>query len=176
MIFLSYSWVDSAIAHSLHSSLELLGMDTWIDFERLDLEMDIGSQIEAAIVRSRVLLFLDTPSSRLSGWTRFELTIAEKAKVQVWRVNDHGTGRDIILPVAKAVMLDNDSRPTMRSGRVLSRRSRGPVAGPVPAPGVAKDILSVVAAEHLTSSDPCCGAFSGRRQELSAIEFHFRRS
>jgi hypothetical protein len=86
MIFLSYSWADSRSAHALHRQLTLGGWETWIDFERLDLGNDLGSQIEIAILASRTLLFLDTPEARSSPWTRFEIATAGKAKVPVLRI------------------------------------------------------------------------------------------
>jgi hypothetical protein len=86
MIFLSYSWEDSEAARSLHRELTESGLETWIDFEQLDLRSDIASQIEAAVRASHALLFLDTPNARLSKWAQFEKSIAETAQIPVLRV------------------------------------------------------------------------------------------
>jgi hypothetical protein len=86
MIFLSYSWDDWQAARSIHGLLRQSGFQTWIDFEQLDLQSDLASQLKTAVLASQALLFLDTPSARLSQWAQFERAIAESANIPVLRI------------------------------------------------------------------------------------------
>jgi hypothetical protein len=87
MIFLSYSWEDWEKARSIHRLLTQSGFQTWIDFEQLDLDSDIASQLKNAVLASQALLFIDSPNARLSQWARFERAIAKRAQIPVVRID-----------------------------------------------------------------------------------------
>jgi hypothetical protein len=102
MIFISYSWADAPATHELHRRLTLSGCETWIDFERLDLQSDIRSQLARAVQDSRVVVLMDTPSAQASAWTRFEVDCAEKARIPVTRIlPQHVAGDALALLKAK---------------------------------------------------------------------------
>jgi len=84
MIFISYSWADaSAFARIVHSRLMLSGHDVWIDYERLNLRLDLKRQLEQAVCSARLVLFLDSANARNSEWVNFELGCASGACVPV---------------------------------------------------------------------------------------------
>ena len=89
MIFVSYAWADASAAHDVHRGLKNLGHETWIDFERLDLEGNIEIQLIRAIQAATVLLLLDSPSARESRWIRFEMACAVKAGIPVMLLSHH---------------------------------------------------------------------------------------
>ncbi len=89
MIFISYSWSDAPIAHRLHRTLKLSGLDTWIDFERLNLACGLETQLAQAICSAKVILLLDSPAARFSKWIRFELSCAESAGTPVTLYSRH---------------------------------------------------------------------------------------
>jgi hypothetical protein len=87
MIFISYSWADARSSHALHRQLKAGGCDTWIDYERLNLHVDIEEQLENAIRRSQLVLLVDTPKAQASRWTKFEVTCAERARIPIMRIH-----------------------------------------------------------------------------------------
>ena len=83
MIFVSYSWIDFSIAHSLKEYFDILGYRTWIDRDNLDLAAPLEKQIMQAVRHASILLFLDSSNSRLSNWVRQELIWADNAGVKI---------------------------------------------------------------------------------------------
>jgi hypothetical protein len=87
MIFISYSWADAPAAHWLYHRLAQLSIKTWIDFERLDLQDCIESQLDAAIQSATLIMLVDSPAARNSKWVRFEMTCAERKRTPVMRLS-----------------------------------------------------------------------------------------
>lgn len=93
MIFISYSWCDRGAAESVAASLRRRRWHYWLDSDRLSLDKPFDDQIVEAIRRSTRILLLDSASSRISPWVRFELCAA-------WALN---------CPVTKARVTDMES-------------------------------------------------------------------
>lgn len=80
MIFVSYSWTDSAFAQDIAILLSKLGYQTWIDYECLDLEKPLEPQIAKAILAANTFILVDSPDARASRWVQFELSLLEALK------------------------------------------------------------------------------------------------
>lgn len=83
MIFLSYSWADAWLAHSLHGRLAEMGHDAWIDRDKLDLGRPLEDQLWSAISIASGLLMIDSPWARASRWVQLEVSWALRARVPV---------------------------------------------------------------------------------------------
>jgi hypothetical protein len=82
MIFISYAWADASdTAQLLHQRLAQAGHNTWIDFERLDLQCCLEEQLRHAIQTANAFLLIASPEARRSRWVRFEIACAKQAGI-----------------------------------------------------------------------------------------------
>src|SRR5277367_5837473 len=86
MIFLSYSWNDSAVARTLDLWLRRRGFDVWIDFRNLDCSSEITSQLDAAINDCSMFVVLGTSQSKCSQWMRTEFLMACKHAKPIFQI------------------------------------------------------------------------------------------
>jgi len=121
VIFLSYSWEDSQAARSLYRLLQQSGFETWIDFEQLDLRSDIVPQLETAVLASHALLFVDTPSARLSRWTQFEKAIAQSAKIPVWRIDATFQAKGALVGRSRVCPRDDKTKAELQAAAALTK-------------------------------------------------------
>ena len=99
MIFMSYSWMDAEIVHRVKMRLASMGRDVWIDFEKLELNTPLESQIEdrirQALRKSSCVLHFDSPNSQRSKWVKRELIWAKDAGIDLvhWPIQNARSDR-----------------------------------------------------------------------------------
>lgn len=72
MVFISYSRKDREVAKHFEIFLISIGFNIWIDYRDLQYIDDFHSQIRKAIVKSDMVVFLNSINSDSSGWVHFE--------------------------------------------------------------------------------------------------------
>lgn len=77
MIFVSYSWADSAFARNIVRQLSEQGHQVWIDYQNLNLDEALAPQLALAIRAADIVLVISSPSAWLSRWVQFELLLAQ---------------------------------------------------------------------------------------------------
>lgn len=87
MIFVSYSWQDSATSEIVEAALKRLGLVYWIDRKFLNLSNCLQPQILRAIHQSHQVLCLKSKNSQLSPWVCYELEVALQMGKRVLELN-----------------------------------------------------------------------------------------
>lgn len=77
-IFISYSSKDRAAAVYLHTELSRLGIDAFIDHERLKIGSDFYEELGGEILKRDFVIFLMSDESINSRWVKMELKFAHE--------------------------------------------------------------------------------------------------
>ncbi|RMG84238.1 MAG: toll/interleukin-1 receptor domain-containing protein, partial [Chloroflexi bacterium] len=75
-IFISYSRKDKTFVRRLHAALAERGFDIWVDFEDIPLTADWWKEIQQGIESSNAFVFVISPDSVVSPYTRDEIQYA----------------------------------------------------------------------------------------------------
>ena len=76
MIFISYSWRDAILVQPFVQKLKFIGFKTWVDYQDLDLNMDLGSQLRNGVFASDAVIFIESWNSNASQWVQYERHLA----------------------------------------------------------------------------------------------------
>jgi len=98
-VFISYSRNDKEFVQTLHTTLEKINRNTWVDWNNIPLTADWWREIQGGIEAAETFIFIITPSSVLSKVCRDEIEYAvhlNKRLVPI--VRDDGFDRDQIHP------------------------------------------------------------------------------
>lgn len=112
-IFVSYSWADAVLAQGIPGVLRSVGLQPWIDFERLDLDYPLQPQLDEAISMVDCMLLLDSANARLSRWVQLELQLASKMKKPI-----------VPLPIEDGIARRCSRRATRLTVRTLVKMER----------------------------------------------------
>ncbi len=110
MIFVSYSWRDTQFVRPFVQNLHSAGVDTWIDYQHLDLSQDIQSQLQRAISGCRIMVLFGSRHALSSWWVQYEQKIALNLEK-----------RRMIVPVSEVVLI---RQPAHLTAAILALHSR----------------------------------------------------
>jgi hypothetical protein len=77
MIFISYTRHDREIARRCEEYIKAIGFEVWVDYNNLLLENSFYEQIQNAIYRFSMALFLISTHSKHSDWIHLEMKLVE---------------------------------------------------------------------------------------------------
>ena len=90
MLFLSYSRNDLTIAQNIRESLEFLGVNVWMDIEKISTATSWSETVRAAVIAAdQVAVVLSRASVTSRGvWAEYLLAEGHSKQVYVLRVDD----------------------------------------------------------------------------------------
>ena len=103
-VFISYSWKDASLAHSVCSLLIDNKDEVWIDYRDLSTQEGIMQQLEKAVRHCDYFVIITQSISRGSYWVSAELSLARSLRKRISLVSSEedvaqliGQSRDVHL-------------------------------------------------------------------------------
>ena len=123
MIFISYCWHDSDFVRPYAQMLESLGHELWIDYKRLELDLEIEPQLASAIRKADTFLLIDSDKSRASDWVQFELELARLLRKPTHTIPHWRTIGSHSLSSRPQMIANSGLHAELRAARVLKSMS-----------------------------------------------------
>src|SRR5262249_61206383 len=115
-VFISYSRIDQAFVRSLHSELERLQRDTWIDWEDIPPTSDWWREICRGIDQADNFVFVISPNSMASPVCQLEIDYARSSNKRLVPVVLCKTDEQVAFAALAARKLD-ESTVALLAGR-----------------------------------------------------------
>jgi hypothetical protein len=88
-IFISHASQDNKFVDNLRESLEIQGLETWVDFSRLIGGDELEAEIKQAIEQSRAFIVVLSPNAINSSWVLKEVDYAQEMKKKQKQPEDY---------------------------------------------------------------------------------------
>ncbi len=110
MIFISYSWSNRSAIEKIEKYFSLVGLDYWIDYKYLDLDLSLRPQINMALFNTKYIIHMRSNESLASKWVRYELNTANHLGINTITIDVNNIER----------MPNNAMHPTLQSLPLLT--------------------------------------------------------